>query len=46
MKRRTTVNHHSSYTTHNIVEPPLKDPHAKGRCIKYFSTGDRTLVEA
>ncbi len=26
------------------VEPLLKDPLAKGRCIKYLSTGDSTLV--
>ncbi len=26
------------------VEPLLKDPIAKGRCNKYLSTGDSTLV--
>ncbi len=26
------------------VEPILKDPLAKGRCIKYVSTRDSTLV--
>ncbi len=28
----------------DTVEPLLKDPLAKGHCIKYLSTGDSTLV--